>query len=138
MIESLSLESIPLKRTVKFDIYSTHAFMADSTSTLLLCNDGQDLIAMNFVDIVRPLFSKGKLKPVIIVGIHCGDDRLDEYGMASGPDYKGRGSKGALYHQFVLDELLPRLHKHLSVKKFAAYAYAGFSLGALSALDIAW
>jgi enterochelin esterase-like enzyme len=138
MIESLSLESVRLARTVKFDIYTTQAFMADPTSTLLLCNDGQDLLAMNFVDIIRPFFEEGKLKPIIVVGIHCGDDRLNEYGMACGPDYKGRGSRGALYHQFVLEEFLPMLHSHFSINRFAEYSYAGFSLGALSALDITW
>ncbi|HTE26997.1 alpha/beta hydrolase [Flavitalea sp.] len=138
MIEPLSLESVPLARTVKFDIYTPSAFTANSSGTILLCNDGQDLVSMNFGDIVKHLFETGTLKPIIIVGIHCGDDRMNEYGMTSGPDYKGRGSKGALYQQFVLEELLPTLHRHLAVDRFAEYAYAGFSLGALSAIDIAW
>lgn len=138
MIEPLSLESVHLARTVKFDIYTPSAFTADNTGTILLCNDGQDLVSMNFGDIVKPLFENGILKPFIIVGIHCGDDRMNEYGMASGPDYMGRGTKGALYQRFVLEELLPCLHSHLDVEQFAEYAYAGFSLGALSAIDIAW
>jgi enterochelin esterase-like enzyme len=138
IIESLTLESLPLARTVKFDIYTTPAYRADPTSTLLLCNDGQDLLAMNFYDIIKPLFENGKLKPLIVVGIHCGDDRMNEYGMACGSDYKGRGTKGALYHQFVLEELLPRIHSHFSIDRFAEYSYAGFSMGALSALDITW
>ncbi len=138
MIESLSLESLPLERTVKFDLYSPSGYKADISGTILLCNDGQDLVTMDFHHIVSSLFQTGILKPITIVGIHCGDDRMNEYGMASGPDYKGRGLKGALYHQFVLKELIPTLHKHFALQRFAEYAYAGFSLGGLSAIDIAW
>jgi enterochelin esterase-like enzyme len=138
MIEHLSLESVHLARTVKFDIYTPPAFKADNSGTLLLCNDGQDLVSMNFGAILKTLFENGVLKPIIIVGIHCGNDRMNEYGMSSGPDYMGRGSKGALYQRFVLEELLPALHTHLAVQQFAEYAYAGFSLGGLSAIDIVW
>src|SRR6188768_2937750 len=107
MIEPLSLESIHLSRTVKFDIYTPSAFKADNSDTILLCNDGQDLLSMNFGTIAKTLFENGELKPIIIVGIHCGNDTMNEYGMSSGPDYMGRGSKGALYQRFVLEELLP-------------------------------
>jgi enterochelin esterase-like enzyme len=138
MMQSFSLESKALSRTVKFDIYKQAGFLPDANSSLLLCNDGQDLQTMNFGAIVDSLFGENKIRPLIIVGIHCGDDRLNEYGMAYGPDYQGRGSKGSLYRQFVMEELLPFLNQEMNVEKFAEYAYAGFSLGALSALDIAW
>ena len=141
MSESLTLQSISLGRTVRFDIYKpavTFTGAEFSDNRLLLCNDGQDLVTMNFDAMVNPLFEQVQIKQLIVVGIHCGDDRLNEYGMASSADYKGRGSKGAAYQRFVLEELLPAVHLHLGVTRFVSYAYAGFSLGGLSAIDIAW
>src|SRR5918993_4197456 len=138
MIESFGLESVPLTRTVKIDVYNPTGYKADSSASILLCNDGQDLLTMNFHDLFISLLDKSEIRPVTVVGIHCSDDRMNEYGMASGPDYKGRGSKGSLYHQFVLEELLPHLHNQAGVDRFAEYSYAGFSLGGLSAIDIAW
>lgn len=32
--------------------------------------------------------------PVIVVAIHANENRMQEYGAAGRPDYKGRGSKG--------------------------------------------
>lgn len=138
IIESFNIESVPLGRSVKVDFYLPSPLEFPSNAELCLVNDGQDLASMNFGQIVGPLFDDNRLSPIIIAGIHCGDDRLNEYGMAMSPDYKGRGTKGAQYHEFVMNELIPFIHSHFGVEKFAAYAYAGFSLGALSALDIAW
>jgi esterase/lipase superfamily enzyme len=61
-----------------------------------------------------------------------------EYGVAAEKDYNGRGAKAGLYVQFIFEELLPFIHKTYAVKSFKEKAFAGFSLGALSALDIVW
>jgi len=60
-----------------------------------------------------------------------------EYGVAGQPDYKDRGAKAGLYTRFVFEELLPFLQKIFLVP-FREKAFAGFSLGGLSAIDIAW
>ena len=39
---------------------------------------------------------------------------------------------------FIKSELLPAIHKLTGIEHFASTAFAGFSLGGLSALDIAW
>jgi enterochelin esterase-like enzyme len=78
------------------------------------------------------------LKPLLIAGIHCGEDRKNEYGVSTGPDFKGWGSKAPEYEQFVVKELLPFIHTRFHKTSFTEIAFAGFSLGALSALDIAW
>jgi enterochelin esterase-like enzyme len=136
--ESVTIESAALGRSVKVDFYLPSSLHTPSTAALCLVNDGQDLTSMNFGQMVAPMFDENRLRPLIIAGIYCGDDRLNEYGMASSPDYKGRGTKGGLHRQLVLEELLPFIHTHFAVEKFAEYAYAGFSLGALNAFDIAW
>jgi enterochelin esterase family protein len=75
---------------------------------------------------------------VLVVAIHAGEERLLEYGTAGKPDFKKRGARAALYTAFIKTELLPAIKKLTSIDNFSSTAYAGFSLGGLSALDIAW
>lgn len=132
MIENIELQSRYLKRTVKIDLYQNDA--GSERCSLLLVNDGQDLVKMGFNNILRKL----SLKPLVIAAIHCGEDRKNEYGMSEGPDYKGWGAKAASYENFVMNELLPFLQNRYSSITFTDTSFAGFSLGGLSALDIAW
>ena len=70
--------------------------------------------------------------------MHAGE-RLQEYGVAGMPDYKGRGAKAAAYTHFILKELLPWLNAQFPISHQAAdKVIAGCSLGGLSAFDIAW
>ena len=75
---------------------------------------------------------------MIIIGLHA-SDRLKEYGTINRPDYLGRGAKAASYAKFITKELFPFLKKtyRLSEQK-GAHSIAGFSLGGLSAFDLAW
>jgi enterochelin esterase-like enzyme len=132
MVENIELQSRYLKRAVRIDLYNTDT-EADKCS-LLLMNDGQDLVTMGCSNILRRL----KLKPLIIAGIHCGDDRKNEYGMSAGPDYKGWGAKAAAYEKFVVNELMPFLLNRFSNVSITDTSFSGFSLGGLSALDISW
>jgi predicted alpha/beta superfamily hydrolase len=75
---------------------------------------------------------------VLVVAIHAGEERLQEYGIAGYPDFKKRGSKAALYAEFIKTELLPYIAAATGIEKFETTAFAGFSLGGLSAMDIAW
>lgn len=61
-----------------------------------------------------------------------------EYGVAGKVDYLGRGAKAGLYSSFILNELLPAIDKLLPEYSFKEKAFAGFSLGGLSALDLVW
>ena len=67
-----------------------------------------------------------------------GQERRMEYGVAGKPDYKGRGAKAGLYTSFIFEELLPFLRKRYAVTSVQEKAFAGFSLGGLSAMDIVW
>jgi esterase/lipase superfamily enzyme len=111
---------------------------ADQQLSLLLINDGQDLDKMNFEEIYSMLLASQLIEPLVCVGIHCGADRMNEYGTAYRQDYKGRGAKAGVYNKFIFDELLPFLKTELKIAFFKNKSFAGFSLGALSALDIVW
>jgi len=132
MVENIELQSRYLKRTVRIDLYHTDVEL--EFCNLLLVNDGQDLVTMDFKSMLKKL----KLKPLIIAGIHCSDDRKNEYGMSAGTDYKGWGAKAGLYEKFIVKELIPFLQNRFSTITFNGTSFAGFSLGALSAFDIAW
>ena len=132
IVESIELQSRYLKRAVKIDLYHDNAEMENCS--LLLINDGQDLVKMGFSNILRRL----KLRPLIIAGIHCSEDRKNEYGMSSGPDYKGWGAKAGAYEKFVVKELIPLLRSRFKNIAFTDMSFSGFSLGGLSAFDIAW
>ncbi len=137
-VDSHAIYSVKLGREVKLTVYLPATPANTVTTDLLLVNDGQDLEAMGFDKMIGYLLHEATIHPVLCVGIHCGDDRLNEYGVSSGPDFKGRGAKAVQYRQFIAEELLPWLHAHYDQYTFGQTAIAGFSLGALSALDIAW
>jgi len=74
----------------------------------------------------------------MVVGIHADKDRKREYGIAGIPDFEGRGDRASLYTSFLLRELLPFLDTKINSSSLRQKVIAGFSLGGLSALDIAW
>lgn len=106
--------------------------------SLLLINDGQDLVTMQFEQILNRLYEQDQITPLFCVGMHCSADRKNEYGTARILDYKGRGARAELYTRFVLNELIPFIRHTYQVYSFREKSYAGFSLGALSAMDIVW
>ena len=64
---------------------------------------------------------------------------MQEYGTLRTADYKNRGSKAKAYADFVIGQLLPWLHQNFRSRTEAAdTSIAGFSLGGLSAFDLAW
>jgi enterochelin esterase-like enzyme len=136
VVEKHHIPSVHLKRVVKLDCYLPPSMMDPAEMSLLLINDGQDLVTMQFEKILGSL--QGAITPLFCVGLHCSADRKMEYGTAGNPDYKGRGAKAGLYSRFVLEELLPFIREMYQVNSFKEKSYAGFSLGGLSALDIVW
>ena len=138
VVERSVLQSVFLERDVLIDAYLPVNVPNPETLPLLLLNDGQDLVTMSFEEILDQLLASKRMQPLVCIGIHCGPDRKLEYGTAAQPDYKGRGAKADLYTQFILQELLPFIRTTYAVPSFIEQSFAGFSLGALSALDIVW
>lgn len=136
-VEEWLFNSALLGREVAGVIYLPEIANLVAPLHLLLTNDGQDLAIMQYEQILRLLYQKKQIHPVLTVGIKAGE-RLQEYGISGQPDYRGRGAAAHLYRRFIVEELLPAVHQRTRITQFASYAVAGFSLGALSALDIAW
>jgi enterochelin esterase-like enzyme len=136
LTESVLLESAHLERTVTVDFYLPLNVTDPESMSLLLINDGQDLPKMPFGAILEELYDEQAIRPVLCVGIHAGEERKMEYGTAGIPDYKGRGARADKYTAFISDELLPYIRNTYKVYSFREKVFAGFSLGALTALDI--
>ncbi|HEX7755357.1 MAG TPA: alpha/beta hydrolase-fold protein [Niabella sp.] len=137
-VEGTVLSSAWLKRDVIIDCYLPTRVDDPSELCLLLMNDGQDLCTMNLATLLTGLYVQKEIRPVLCVGITAGPDRKREYGVAATPDYMGRGDLAGSYTKFILEELLPYIRIRYSVPLFREQAFAGFSLGGLSALDIVW
>lgn len=136
--ERLQLSSIFLEREVLVDVYLPQQSLPNHEWSLLLVNDGQDLVRMPFDAMLDKLYNAASIAPIMVVALHCGIDRKLEYGTVYSADFKGRGNKAGLYSKFIFTELLPLIRKTYAIKSFKEKAFAGFSLGGLSALDIAW
>lgn len=136
--DTVTLFSAFLKRDIKIDFFVPTQFEITAEMSLLLINDGQDMPAMNFTGMLNKLCFEKKLKPLLCVAISANEERKMEYGVAAEKDYVRRGAKAGLYTEFIVKELLPFTYNKFKVKKFTEAAFAGFSLGGLSALDIVW
>ena len=136
-METFQVRSEHLDRMVRVDIYHPLPATAEPLP-LLLINDGQDLVTMDFTSILERLLHEGSIRPLICVGIHCGPDRRMEYGTAARADFMGRGAKASAYTAFVFSELLPLVRRNSTPSEFVDKSFAGFSLGGLSATDIVW
>jgi len=105
---------------------------------LIILNDGQDADSFQLAQVMKETMATGIIKPTLAVAVHVGE-RKQEYGISNRPDFAKRGSKAAFYASFIRQELLPWIYQHFNVSlEPKDRAIAGFSLGALSAFDIAW
>lgn len=136
-IENAEISSRFLNRTVLVDFYLPESGEGREMS-LLLINDGQDMATMNFASILTGLYQNNSIQPLLCCAIHAGTERRMEYGTQHFADYKDRGKKAGLYSSFIFEELLPYISSRFSHITIKEKAFAGFSLGGLSALDIVW
>jgi len=136
--KNITLRSEQLKRDVNCTLLLPEEDYFAEPFNLLLLNDGQELQALRLKETIEELTEARRIKPLLVVAIHANEERLQEYGTAGKPDFKKRGSKASLYTEFIKTELLPAITKLTGIENFASTAFAGFSLGGLSALDIAW
>ncbi|RZL02531.1 MAG: esterase family protein, partial [Pedobacter sp.] len=135
LINNHTITSKILKRKVDFDIFLPDNLLGNEMLNLLLLNDGQDAEALGLQDILTTLYSECRIHPVVVVCIKTGAERIQEYGVANNPDFKGRGSKASAYTKFIITELMPFIDS-LALNVNGKRGFAGFSLGGLSAFDI--
>lgn len=138
LTEKKTLQSEFLQRSVEIDFYLPGPVEDPASLRLLLLNDGQNLEEMKLDAILRELYANQQISPVLVAGIHAGEARKMEYGVAGNPDYLGRGALASAYTEFIRQELLPFIQRAYNIAAFRESAFAGFSLGGLSALDIVW
>ena len=132
--------SAALKRRVKMEVLLPPWYdeAPDHHFSVLYINDGQSLKAGKMREALIDCYERKLIPPIIVVGIYA-QNRMQEYGVAAAPDYRNRGGKANKYSRFVTNELMPLINKNFRTKESADNtAIAGFSLGGLSALDIAW
>lgn len=121
---------------MRLDVYRPKNLEANYSYPVLILNDGQDGEALHLKETLSILWQRHEIVPALVVGVFAGD-RMQEYGVATEKDFEGRGSRAAAYTKFIIDELLPFIRSQYQIDK-SKIAMAGFSLGALSAFDIAW
>ncbi len=138
----MSTQEIEVKADFVEKPYFLKVFLPPHFSTaqnypLLLLNDGQDFEAMQMSTILKDIYRHQLCKPFILVGIEA-VNRLQTYGVSGSLDYKGRGAKAKEYAAFLVQQVIPELKSSLGLTQFSEIAIGGFSLGGLSAFDIAW
>jgi len=136
--QEITINSDLLKRKVIITLLMPDDYDSPEPLNLMLLNDGQEVENLRLKDTLESLYNTHRIKPVLVAAIHTNNERLQEYGTANRPDSKLRGSKAAAYTKFITTELLPAIKKETGIDDFNITAFAGFSLGGLSAMDIAW
>lgn len=125
-------------RTV--DVYLPRGYRGDSSGTfpVLYVNDGQDMVAVDLLHLLDSLQQEGAMAPTLVVAIHA-TDRLQDYGTAGIPNAQGLGARATEYDAFLLEELMPAIaSRYRTARGAGSTAVMGWSLGGLSAFDLAW
>ncbi len=129
------LHSDLLNREVRVELFYPEG---DGPLPLLILNDGQDAEALQLKSSFEKLLKAKLIRPAMIAAVHAGD-RIREYGVKDRLDFKRRGDKANVYHQFIVEHLLPTLASAYPVEIHSKQnIIAGCSLGGLSAMSIAW
>lgn len=132
------IKSVYLKRDVELEVFIPENLLGNETLNLLLLNDGQDAAGLGLENTLNQLYQGFKIEPLVVVAIKASADRIQEYGVAGQVDFLGRGSKAKAYTDFIINELLPFIQGEVNVPINGKRAFAGFSLGGLTAFDVAW
>ncbi len=129
-----------LSKNVQIDIYLPPSYFGRKKRKypVLFFNDGQDMNAVNLTPTLEKLYAQKQLRELLVFAFHP-NDRMQEYGTQSTADYAGRGSQSRAYQDFLTEEYLREIKKDYRVSEATEdWAIAGFSLGGLSAFDVAW
>ncbi len=125
-----------LQRMVDVEVISTPGTHDNIQKGLLFLNDGQLSDALHIRQAINKLHASGRIMPVTVAAVHAGE-RQSEYGVSGVEDFMGRGEKAEHYENFITRELLPWMHVSTPGGFSPLHtAFAGCSLGGLSAIDI--
>jgi enterochelin esterase family protein len=133
-------ESSILSETRTIDVFLPRGYgtRTGTSYPVLYVNDGQDMTAVDLLGILDSLQQGGAMAPVLVVAIHA-TERVLDYGTAGIPNAQGLGARAGDYERFILDELMPAIDaRYRALRGPATTAVMGWSLGGLSAFDLAW
>lgn len=138
VLRNKNIHSVILNRNVVYDLVLPKYMDKNLLYPTIYMNDGQDFDQLEALKTIQNHYAKGG-QAFIFVGIHTNERRLSEYGTSFQSDYKNRGNKATDYMNFIVSELQPLIRKETSSSFLAIdNTFFGFSLGGLSAMDIAW
>ena len=139
VIKNQKFQSTFLNRELIYDVVLPPNYENLSNLKVLYMNDGQDFNQLKIEQTLNNLYTKSAIQPLVFVGLHTNENRLEEYGTASISDYKNRGNLAGLYQSFIVSELFPFIIANYKVSSLNIDNYfCGFSLGGLSAMDLVW
>jgi enterochelin esterase-like enzyme len=134
------LQSRLLRESRLIDVYLPRDYATDTLRSypVLYANDGQDMEAVDLAGTLDSLQRSGRLARLIVVAIHA-TERVQDYGTAYVPNAQGLGARADRYGRFLIAELMPLIESRYRARSGAAStAIMGWSLGGLSAFDLAW
>lgn len=134
------LESRLLGEPRLIDVYLPRTYATDTLRSypVLYANDGQDMKAVDLAGMLDTLQRSERMAPVIVVAIHA-TERVQDYGTAGIPNAQGLGARADRYNQFLLTEVMTLIEARYRIASGpASTAIMGWSLGGLSAFDLAW
>ena len=139
LVYNFLIRSTALRKKMKVDVYVPANFrrFPQKTYPTLLLNDGQDAEQLHLIDTLTRWYEEGN-PPIAVVTIHANEERLNEYGVPGFPDYASRGAKAQLHERFTLRLVEFFRNRYGLFKEPRLNVFAGFSLGGLSAMAIAW
>lgn len=115
---------------------------------VLYVNDGQDMEAVGLQATLAALHAAGAIRPVIVVAIDMPPDRMAGYGLSdreagrsivAGTKYGPVGARAHAYSEWVAHVLVPLVDARYATRaRPEARAVLGWSLGAVSAFNLAW
>jgi enterochelin esterase-like enzyme len=133
-----TIDSVHLQRSVEFLLYTPGDLNGTEVLNLLVLNDGQEAEGIQLENTLNSLYNHGVIDPMLVLAVKASADRMQEYGVAGIPDFQKRGDRADLYTAFITTELLPWIYANAAQKINGCRVIAGFSMGGLSAFDIAW
>ena len=137
----LTKRSLQLARKVQVVVYLPPDYYSNRKQDfpLIIFNDGQDFERLGMEKVLKHVYGNALMRSAIVVGVCADSHRVLEYGTAACKAYNGFGSMANRYTRFIMSELVPYLRSQYRVTNVVEDTIiAGFSLGGLSALDIAW
>jgi enterochelin esterase-like enzyme len=144
--ERVTVERLPpfesrlLGETRTIDVYLPRDYATHSRIhyPVIYANDGQDMEVVGLAGILDSLQRTERMAPVIVVAVHA-LERMQDYGTAYVPNAQGLGGRADRYDQFLTTELRTLIENRYRVERGPAHtAIMGWSLGGLSAFDLAW